>query len=177
MGWSDVRWFIQTKLGSARDLSALTQALDRGIGVEGFSAHGCVDERLGQLEREAPDLFLAVLDHDLEDAGFDRCRSAAERDRAPGLRLHRDGRGLERVRQRLRSMLASGLQRADVGEQRTKPGLETVDVLQHALGLDARHDRLDRGVTGPDVRAAQGADAADVHEDRCFLLGAVRDVP
>ncbi len=32
MGWSDVRWFIQTKLGSARDLSALTQALD-GLGV------------------------------------------------------------------------------------------------------------------------------------------------
>ena len=33
MGWSDVRWFVQTKLGSARDLAALTDALDGLVAV------------------------------------------------------------------------------------------------------------------------------------------------
>lgn len=32
MSWSDVRWFVQRNLGSARDLAALTDALD-GLGV------------------------------------------------------------------------------------------------------------------------------------------------
>ena len=32
MSWSDVRWYVQRNLGNARDLAALTDALE-GLGV------------------------------------------------------------------------------------------------------------------------------------------------
>ena len=81
----------------------------------------------GQLEREAADGFLAVLDHHLVDAGLDGGRGAAEGDRAAGLGLQRQRGQLQHMGQRHRRRRGRSAQRrrcagSSARSRASKPG-------------------------------------------------------
>ena len=58
--------------------------------------------------------------------------------------------------------LLARAQGADAWKQVSQTAFESRVCRQLVLGLTA-HERLDGGVTGPEVRAAQGADTRDFH--------------
>ena len=116
------------------------------------------------VESLAADVFLAVLDDDLEGAGFVRDMGLAVRDRASGLGLQGQHGLLQHPGQR-----GVGAQRTDGGEQRAQPGLEAGQPRQRQLGFFTTDDGLDRRVAAPHVRAAQRADAGDFHLVRSFV--------
>ena len=71
----------------AHVLVQVAQLFQDGGQVERRVVAGAVDQALRQFQRQAADVFLAVLDHHLVDAGFQRRGGAAEGDRAAGFGL------------------------------------------------------------------------------------------
>ncbi|GAO26580.1 hypothetical protein ALISP_6400 [Alicycliphilus sp. B1] len=88
---------------------------------------------------------------------------AAEGDGAAGLRLQRQGRHLQHMGQRQALVGAVGVQRADLGEACAQAVLEAGQGAVVSLVGLAVHDGLHGGAAGPEVGAAQGADAGDLH--------------
>ncbi|XQU68268.1 hypothetical protein OJJOAM_000999 [Cupriavidus sp. H18C1] len=143
----------------AHVLVQLAQAGQRAVQIERRVVARGAAQLLGEIEREASDLFLAVLHHHLIGTGLDRGRGTAEGHRATGGRLQPQRRAFERMGQRRIAVRIVGTQRADVGEARAQALLETGQVLDRAGFVGTRDDRFDRGVAAPQVRTAQRADA------------------
>ena len=158
----------------------IAQLGDGRRGVEFRTVLRGVDELLGQFQRAAADRFFAVLESDLIDAFLDGARGMAEIHRAAGLRLQRHCGVFEHVGQRERLAQHDRVQFTDGREKRAKAGLEAGQAPDGVLVVLAIDDRLDAGMAAPEIGAAQGADACDVHvviSLRCFAaLARVRSV-
>jgi hypothetical protein len=149
----------------AHVLVDLAQLADHGllIPVDALlqrSAH----QLLGFLDGQAPDVFLAVLDDDLEVPRRAGAVRVAVGDRTTGLRLQRQRRLLDHMGQADGHALGRGrAQCADLGEERAQPVFEPAQQMDVVLVGRADDHGLDGGVAAPEVGTAQGAKALDFH--------------
>jgi hypothetical protein len=155
------------------------QAGDGGLDVEALGrARADRREQLArQLEGQPAHDFLAVLGHHLEHAGLQRGGGAAEGHRAAGLRLQGQHHVFQHMGQRQALLRVARLQGAHGGKKFAQPPFEARQGIEVELLRFAGHDGLDAGVAAPEVGAAQGADAGDVHvgqQEGVVLEGALR---
>ena len=144
-------------------LVEFAQLGDHGVGVEGRVGQRGLQQLFGALHGQAADRFLGVFDDHLEGALFDGRMRAAEGHRATGLGLQRQGCSLQHIGQRHALARALGLQGADLRKARAQPVFKAGQLADVVLLGRALHYGLDGGAAGPEVGAAQGADAGDLH--------------
>ena len=145
----------------------LVECVQAGNGVfdvEALALQGCLAELAAQIESEPAHRLFGVLHHDLVDAGFLGGRGAAEGHRAAGLALQRQHHFLERVGHGGGFARPQGVDRPDGREDLPQPLFDRLVRGQHSLLGRAADDGFDGGVAAPQIGAAQGADAGNVHE-------------
>ena len=154
-------------------LVQIAQFLQRAVKIEGRVVECGQAELFGMFEGQAADIFLGVFDNHLIDAGIHRLRGAAEGDRAAGLGLQAQGAEFQRVRDGNRVEVVGGNQVAEFREALAQAGFEAGQVGDGGFGTVAADDGLDGSVAAPQVGAAQGANAGNVHDAMFLVISAV----
>ncbi len=150
--------------GAEADLLVqLGQALECGLQVERRVVLRGAAQLFGQFQRLAADCFLGVFHDDLEHPGLGGGGGAREAHRAAGLRLQAQRGQLQRVGHGHAAGRARRVLAVDGREAQPQALAKRGVGAEVAFVGAARHDGLDGGAAGPEVGAAQGADAGNVH--------------